>query len=132
MKQSTINFLANIKNHSSLKKENLEQNFYLSTLKIVKLLYKEGFIQSFGIKYKKNNSLKKAIKIILRFYFNQPVINKVSIISKFSNKTFIKYKQLLKLSPKSSILIISTSKGILTHSDCIKKKIGGILLFCIN
>jgi ribosomal protein S8 len=129
MKQSTINLLINLKNVSQLKKEFLEQNFYLNNYQIIKTLYKEGFIQS--IKIIKTNTFKR-IRLIIRFFFNKPIINKLNFFSKPSFKTFIKAKQLKKLTFKKTALILSTSKGLMTNVNCIKKKIGGVLLFSVK
>ena len=67
MKQSTINLLTSIKNHSTLKKEALKQKFYFKSIEIIKLLYKEGFIQSFSIINQKTST--KTLKLLLRFFF---------------------------------------------------------------
>jgi ribosomal protein S8 len=129
MRHSLIYFLINIKNHYKLRKEFLVQNFTNNFFKIVKLLYKEGFIQSYRILKIGFNT---KIQLILRSIYNKSVINSICIISKPSNNVFLRYRDLTYLSSQNSIFILSTSKGLFTHTDCIKKKIGGKALFSIN
>ncbi len=119
MRHSLIYFLINIKNHYKLKKEFLVQSFSSNFFKIVKLLYKEGFIQSYRFL---KGSFNNKIQLILRSIYNRPVINSICIISKPSNKVFFRYTDLIRLSGQNSIFILSTSKGLMTHADCIKKK----------
>jgi ribosomal protein S8 len=131
MKQSTINLLTSIKNHTSLKRESLQQNFYSNSYQILKILYKEGFVQSIEIKQNKANNTKR-LKLIFRFFFNRPIIKKLNFFSKPAIKTSIRSKQLKMLSLKKAVLIISTSRGLLTNTQCVKKNIGGKLLFSVQ
>jgi len=64
------------------------------------------------------------------FYKNSTFFKKVKLISTSSKKFYISHKGLclLKKSVGSSVYIISTDRGLLTHQDCIKANIGGIIL----
>lgn len=62
------------------------------------------------------------------FYKSQPFFKSVRLVSSSSRKYTLSLKSLIILqkSLKSSILILSTPKGILTHKEAIKFKVGGL------
>jgi ribosomal protein S8 len=97
------------------------------TLSLLSALYKEGFIQSFSVTT--NTFLKKEINIFLRYYYNKSPIKSLKIISTPSRIKYLNYNALTKLSLKKNILFLSTSLGVLTASECRKRKIGGTLFF---
>jgi len=105
------------------------QKYCSSLSSVLKILYKEGYIQSYKLI---KTFLNTKIKVILRSLYNKSVINSISIISKPSHKIFIRYNDLIRLSNKGSTLILSTKLGLLTHNDCIKKTIGGKALFSLS
>jgi ribosomal protein S8 len=96
------------------------------TLNIVNILYRVGVIHRFFI-LNKPNSVKR-IRFTVFFYKSQPFFKSIRLVSSSSKKYTLTLKSLilLKRSLKSSILILSTSKGILTHNEAIKHKIGGL------
>ena len=112
----------------SLKMSSLFRKEYLTTvlskqsLNLTTVLYKEGFIQSYQIK---NNKL----NILLRYFFNKPVLRSLKIISTPSKSRFLNLKTLTKLPNKKLVLFLSTTKGILTLEQCKEQKLGGKALF---
>jgi small subunit ribosomal protein S8 len=125
MTQFIINFLLTLKNASSLKKEKIKIKYSKHSLELVVCLYNEGFIHSYQLK---NNQ----ILIILRYFFNKPILKNLKIISTPSKLRYLNLKALSKLSNKKTSLFFSTSKGLLTLNQCKKNKIGGILLFLVS
>lgn len=94
---------------------------FLNFLKHINYIYK------FKIFLKDN----KLNFLIFLYYFNQlSLVKNFKILSKPSKSYFVTLKSLILLSKRthSSIFILSTSKGFLTHKEAIKKKIGGIML----
>jgi small subunit ribosomal protein S8 len=76
--------------------------------------------------------LKKYIKVILKYdRENNPMINKVNIISKASKKIYIKYNEINDFYDDVGILILSTSRGILSNAEIKRLRIGGKILFKI-
>lgn len=122
-----INLLINLKNNSLQKKEFLIFDYSVLCFKIIEILYKEGYIQSYKI-LKINE--KNKIFINLRYYYNKPILKNLKLVSTSSKPKFLKLNSLIKLSDKKILFVISTNKGILTLKDCKKKKIGGKILFC--
>jgi len=97
----------------------------------MKLFLKIGLINSFFIIKKKNFYY---IKYSMFFYKNTTFFKKIKQLSSQSRKFTISYKALLVINRciKSSIFILETSYGILTHKEALKKHTGGFLLFYIS
>jgi small subunit ribosomal protein S8 len=100
-------------------------------LSLVRILYKFGCIYKFNI-FTKNN--KKFIKFTCFFYKNKPFFKGIRLISTSSRKYYISLKALMIVhkSLNSSILILSTPKGIISHYEAIKMRVGGLLLCILN
>lgn len=98
------------------------------------LLFKLGYINSYIF----INS--KQIKICLKYNeHGQSAIRQISRISRPGARVYISYKELAvnwsrlnNLNNVYQAIILSTSKGILTHHNAIKRKVGGEVLFVIN
>jgi ribosomal protein S8 len=132
MNINLIKFLSKLKNASISKQEVVSIDYNKLCLGVVKLLYKEGFIQSFSIKrisFSSNVELK--IFITLRYFNNKPIFKNLKIVSTPSRLNYLNIKDLSKISNKKIILILSTNKGLLTSLECKKHKIGGKLLFAL-
>lgn len=123
MNISLIKFLTTLKMYSNLKKEFLIYKNSKQVLYIIGFLYKEGFIQSF--KLLKNDF----ILIILRFYFNKPILKNLKFVSTPSKNKNLKFNTISKLKEKKYIYFFSTNQGVLTATECKKRKIGGKILF---
>jgi len=132
MNINLIKFLSKLKNASLSKQEVISIDYNKLCLDVVKLLYKEGFIQSFSIKkisFGSNTQFK--IFITLRYFNNKPIFKNLKIVSTPSRLNYLNIKDLSKISNKKIILILSTNRGLLTSLECKKHKIGGKLLFTL-
>lgn len=103
--------------------------FSVKIIKLVYILYTLGVIKSFRV-FKKNKNY--FITMSPFFYKSTTFFHKVKLTSTSSKKFYISCSalRLMNKSMGNTVYVLSTSKGLLTHSDCIKYKIGGILL-CI-
>ncbi len=121
----SISYLINLininKSHRTLYFEIL---FTKKNLKFLILLKKFNFIHKY-ILMKKNN--KFVIKIYLYYYKNKKICSNFKLISRPSKIFTISYKALRLINKRtgSSIFILSTSKGLLSHKDALKNKITG-------
>jgi small subunit ribosomal protein S8 len=127
MNYKLINFLTNLKKYSQLRKEYLLTVYSSFAAKLLNLLYKEGYIQSYKT-IKINETV--YFYIILRYYFDKPIFKNFKIISTSSKFKFLKFRFLINLYEKKINFIVSTTKGLLTLKECKKNKIGGKVLFC--
>ena len=127
MNNNIIRFLVELKNASLSKKETITVEYSQLSNSLVKILYKEGFIQSFKI-LKEGEDTKKIVAT-LRYYFNKSIFNNLKVFSKPSHLRYMKFSDSCNISDKKYVCFFSTNKGILTILECKKKKIGGKLLF---
>jgi len=129
MNKNLIQFLIKLKNASIARKDFIEVDYVNSINGYLNILYKEGFIQSFRIKLSDTN--KKVVHIYLRQFQNKVLTENLQFVSIPSRTKTLSYNDLIKISLRNKLLILSTSKGILGHKECLKYKIGGIaMLVC--
>lgn len=131
MNNNTINFIIKLKNASLSRKENILVDCNSLSENLIKILYKEGFIQSFQIVQEVKNNLFETKKFLItfRYFFNKPLLNTLRLLSKPSHVRYMKFSDISNISQKKFVFFFSTNKGILTALECKEKKIGGKLLF---
>ena len=124
MNNQIIKLISTLKN-SSMSNKNfvlVEKNFLV--LNCIECLYKEGLILSYSIMSEKNKILVK-----LRSVNSDVLTNKLKLISRPSKPVYLKYSDLCRMSFKSGIGFLFTSRGIFTLNECKKKRIGGLFAF---
>jgi small subunit ribosomal protein S8 len=133
MNTNLIKLLLQLKNASLVKKEHINIKCNLSGLNLIKLLYKQGFIQSFSVDFNVESNQKKEFdtKVFLRYFYNKSIFKKLKIVSTPSYIKYLTYKDISKIKDKKDVLFLSTNKGFLTGLDCKKNKTGGVLLFVL-
>ena len=101
------------------------------TIRLLKILYRVGLVKNFSI-----IKLEQTLYIWLTpfFYKNVPFFKSAKLISTSSKKFYVSYRalKLLGRSVGSSIYILSTSRGLMTHLECLSYRTGGILLCAIS
>lgn len=103
--------------------------------KIIYLLYKLGCINNFVIHSTlKKNKVRQFITFSIFFYKNTPFFKSLRLVSSPARRHTITYKGLsiLKQSIGTSVIILSTTKGIITHEEALNFKIGGLILAILN
>ena len=93
MNKTTTEFLTSLKNASLFRKEYLILKYSKNILDILHGLYDEGFVQSYKI-------IDGKIFILLRYFFNKPVLKNIKLISTQSKMRNFSLKLLSKLSKK--------------------------------
>jgi ribosomal protein S8 len=125
MSKNIKNLLSSLKNALLINSENIIISKNYKTLDTLNTLYKNGFIQSYKICYKK-------IIIFLRYLNNKPPFKTFKFLIKTINSKNLSFKNICKLSNKNATLFISTPKGLFTTTDCKKKKISGKTFFLLK
>ncbi|MFH1894910.1 MAG: 30S ribosomal protein S8 [Patescibacteria group bacterium] len=92
---------------------------------IIKIMEKEGFLQKFEKKGKKN---KKTIEIALKYKNKVSVISGLRRVSKPGQRIYISYGKIRPVKNGYGIAIISTSKGLKTNKEAKSQKVGGELI----
>lgn len=116
--------LIRIKNALMVKKESCSLPASKTKIAIARILKDKKFIEDFEKKQKSNQQ--PLLKIKLRYIKGYPAISEVQRISHLKRRVYEKYRD-IKI-PKMGIIIISTSKGIMTARDAKKNKLGGEIL----
>ncbi|MBA3733236.1 30S ribosomal protein S8 [Patescibacteria group bacterium] len=115
-----------IKNASDSKKESVVFPHSKLKLAILDVLFKEGFIKSFG---KKGKKVAKFIEVGLVYDGNLAKIKGVERVSKSSKRIYNKSQDIRKVRNGMGLLILSTPKGIMTDKMAKEAKVGGEALF---
>lgn len=124
---SISNLIIKIKNASNAGKENISFPYSKYVGSILEVLKKEGFIKSYELKGKKTV---KSVDIELAYEKDgSPKVSGVERVSKFSRRVYQGSKELRPVKNNYGILVLTTSKGILTNSEAKKQKVGGEALF---
>ncbi len=90
---------------------------------IIKLLKEEGFIK--GYKYIENNK-QGVIRVYLKYGPNkEKIIGSIKRISKPSRKVYMASNEIPKVKSGLGVILLSTSKGIMTDKKAKEMKIGG-------
>ena len=126
MCRTLIKALNKLKNASLVNKEVVYLNFDLKYFEVLRVLYREGFIQGYKIDKKNYQTI-----VYLRFFQNNSVLDRLRFLSVPSRERFISYKDLCLINNKKTFVLLSTNKGLRTIFECKKQKLGGKLLFLI-
>lgn len=116
----------------ALSKKIFKKTFHFNNnmLSFLKILNRLGVLKNFIIHGKQ----KKKITITIFFYRNSTFFSRIRLISTTSKKFYISLNAINKISKSSgsSVFLISTSAGLVTHKEALKKKIGGILIAALS
>ena len=120
--------IVRIKNASDSRKESVVFPYSKLKLAILDVLFKEGFIKSFG---KKGKKIAKFIEVGLIYDDGGSRISGVERVSKNSKRIYHKSKDVHRVKSGFGRLILSTPKGIMTDKMAKEAKVGGEALFKI-
>nr|YP_011008248.1 ribosomal protein S8 [Hapterophycus canaliculatus]WBP70149.1 ribosomal protein S8 [Hapterophycus canaliculatus] len=90
--------------------------------KILDILWKENLICG----YQKTNS--GFIRVLLRYHDGSPICTRLIILSRPRDRLYLSLKDLYRVSNDFGILIVSTSKGIMSSKKAIRTGQGGEIL----
>ena len=125
MHQSTsIDFIIRIKNGSKAGRKTIlapASNFCVS---IAQLLKKYGFIADFSVA----GDVKKDMTIKLAYDNNEPRVNDVQLFSKPGRRIYEKNSSLPWGKSPSSLIIVSTSSGVMSQKEAKKQGLGGEII----
>ena len=128
MKNILWSILTDLKNSQISKRNFIRQPKTKLSINFLNILWDEGFI----LGYKVDHSDSSLVKIFLKYKNENPVINSVKFIFKPSRHIYYSVSQLWKLDSKKSLIILSTSKGLMTAQECKKAQTGGKPIFIIR
>ena len=114
-----------IKNAHAVKKETLEVPFSKIRFEIGKTLERTGFLKKVELKTRRN---RRSIDLTLEYKDGISVISGVKRISKPGKRMYAGVLQLRRLAHKRGVVIVSTSKGLMTAGEAQAQSLGGELL----
>jgi small subunit ribosomal protein S8 len=118
--------LARIRNAQAVKKTTVNIPFSKLKWSILEILQKQGFIKEIEKIGRGNN---KTIEINLKYRKDgTPRINILKRISKPSRRLYFGAKDIWSFKHGTGLLIVSTSKGIMTDKEAKKEKLGGEIM----
>ena len=92
-------------------------------LRIVNLLYEEGFVRNFKVV---RDEKQDAICVYLKYTpDHRPVITHLERVSKPGRRTYVKAKNLPRVRHGLGVAILSTSRGVMTDKQARSLRIGG-------
>ena len=89
---------------------------------VAKVLKEEGYILDYRVV---ENSLKKTLQVVLKYYQERPVIEKLQRISKPSLRVYAKHNQIAECCNGLCVTIVSTPCGIMSGAAAKDKRVGG-------
>lgn len=113
-----------IKNALAVSKPTVSFPYSNLKFEVSRILEKEGFIGKIEKKGKKI----KTIEMELKYNDKSPAISGMKTISRPGQRIYTSHKDIKKVKGGYGIMIISTSKGLLTDKEAKKQKIGGEIL----
>jgi len=125
--------LNKIKNAILVKHEAVLIPYTLNNFLILRILEQEGFLDSINIVCKKKKREYKYIKVYLKYneQTSKSFIRNICRLSKPSLRVYTNSKKIPRILNGLGIIIVSTSKGVMTSKDAYNNNIGGELLFSI-
>lgn len=116
--------LTRIRNAIMARHESVDIPYSNMKFSISKILKEEGYIRNYKIFV--DELRKKYLKVYISYDdANVSVITGLKRISKPGRKVYAKVGDMPKLSKRIGVLIISTSKGLMTDRNAAKNNVGG-------
>jgi small subunit ribosomal protein S8 len=125
------NFLTKLRNAQRRGHKNVEVAATKNVSRILDVLKSEGFIE--GYKKSETESVGGSYRVSLKYYESgEPMMSTIKRISKPGRRVYSGIEKLHKVSSGLGIVIISTSKGIMSDRQARKQKLGGELIAVIG
>ena len=125
---SVSDLVARLRNGYLSKKPVIKINYSKLQEGILEILKNEGFILGFA---KVEEGSKKHFNVSLSFVNNRAAINEISVISKPGKRIYSTYNDIPVINNGLGMVILSSSRGIITDYQARDHKIGGELLIKI-
>lgn len=124
---SVSNLIIKIKNAGIAKQSVITFPYSKFVESILNILQKEGYIKSF---VKKGKKVIKSVDIELAYEENgTPKIQEAERISKLSKRIYKGADEIRPIRSGYGLLVLSTSKGVMSGYEAKKQKVGGEVLF---
>ena len=124
MTDPIADLLTRIRNALMRSKETVNAPYSKLKHELAKLLVKEGFLVSVK-KVKKDFD---ELEITLKYFEEQPVIKELVRESRPGLRKYLSYKEIKPYKGGLGLKVLTTSKGLMTDREAIKKQMGGAVI----
>lgn len=117
--------LTRIRNAQTVGHKTVSFPFSKIKFELANIFNKQGFL---GNVSKKGRGIKREIEVVLKYKDEKksiPATQCLEKISKLGQRIYISKKDLRKFSKERGIVVLSTSQGLMTAQEALKKNIGG-------
>jgi small subunit ribosomal protein S8 len=122
--------LTRIRNAIIARHESVDIPYSNIKFAISKILKEEGYIKNY--KTFIDEARKKFLKVYIHYdENNKSIITGLQRISKPGRRKYVNTVEIPRLRKRIGLIVISTSKGIMTDRNAIKNKVGGEPLFIV-
>lgn len=115
--------LTRIRNANMVYKEYVDVPFSKFKKEIADVLRREGYIKGYEVLTGPDG--KNTLRIYLKYYGKKRVINHIKRISKPGRRLYYPLKKLPRVLSGLGILILTTSKGVMSDREARKHRVGG-------
>lgn len=117
--------LTRIRNAIAVGKEEVSMPYSQIKYSVAQLLKTSGFITDVS---ESDENISRKINIIINDSSSNPVITDIKRLSRPGRRLYVRAKDMPTVKNGRGIVIVSTSKGIMTGEEARKAKIGGELI----
>lgn len=121
--------LVRIKNAQAMGKKHVEVIDSKLNRNVCEVLIQEGFLNDCDPITVEN---KPFLKVGLKYYMDKPVIQMIERVSKSSLRVYKQSRDIPNIIDGFGVMVLSTSKGVMSHLKAREANVGGEALFIIN
>jgi small subunit ribosomal protein S8 len=114
--------LTRIRNAVRIKSEKVDIPISKIKLEIAKILKEEGFIRAYKILKDRKQGV---LRVILKYVDNESVISGLRRISTPGRRVYVNRNEIPKVMGGLGVVVLTTSKGILSDKTCRREGVGG-------
>ena len=118
--------LTRIRNGQKARKKTIVSPASKLRANVLEVLKQEGYIRDYS--QEKVSEGMEQLKIELKYYENQPVIQAVDRVSKPGRRVYAKIKDLKPINNGLGVVVLSTPKGVLSDGKARELNVGGEVL----
>lgn len=121
---TSSDFLIRIKNGYRASRKSISAPASKYSVSLAEIIKKYNYISDYSV----TGDIKKTMTISLSYDNNQPKVTEVRLFSKPGRRLYEKSSSLPWGKTKDSLIIISTSSGLMSQKEATKKGLGGEII----
>ncbi len=131
MTDPIADMLTRMRNAVMVKKAEVLLPFSKIKFAIAKILVREGFIAGTE-KIEKAGEVQAKLRIVLKYKKGEPALRGIKRVSTPGRRVYYSYRDIPTILPSLGMMIVSTSRGLMTNIEAKKEKLGGEIICEVN